>query len=174
MTARRLSAMIPAVLAACAAPEPASDTAPRTEPAILTAQVYIQAPYDSVWRYLTEAGRFAEWHSSPGRIFGAAPGDSVVWGTADRVLYRGRLERLERGTGLAHTFQFGFVEPLETSLVAWDVVARGPVVWVRVTHDCTAAPGTRDVITDVGWTKSLSRLKTLLETGTAMPWPDES
>jgi len=29
------------------------------------------------------------------------------------------------------------------------------------------------MISPVGWPKSLSRLKTLLESGTAMPWPVE-
>lgn len=160
-----LRAVCAVVLVGCAVPEP-SET--------LTAQVYIEAPYDSVWRYLTDADRFASWHSAPGLAFGRSVGDSVVWGTADRVLYRGRLERLEPGTGFQHTFSFTFVEPVEVSRVEWNVVARGPVVWVRVAHDCRGAPGTRDVITDVGWTKSLSRLKTLLETGTAMPWPEEN
>jgi len=139
----------------------------------LLAQSYIHAPYGEVWQSLTTAEAFGAWHSAPGLTFGAEPGDSVVWGTEDGALYRGVLRALERGTGFEHTFSFTFLEEPEESWVRWEVVEQGEVVFVRVRHDCTGAPGTAAVITDVGWTKSVERLKTLLETGTAMPWPAE-
>ena len=46
------------------------------------------------------------------------------------------------------------------------------VVLVSIRHDCTEAPKTCDIIGSVGWLKSRSRLKTLLETGHVMPWPE--
>lgn len=141
---------------------------------VLGAQTYVQAPYHEVWRHLTEAEGFGAWHSAPGQRFGGAVGEPVAWGPpgADPV-YFGVLQRLEPGRGLAHTFSFSFVSPAETSVVSWDVVAQGPVVWVRVRHDCTDAPRTAEIISDVGWAKSLARLKTWLETGEEMPWPTE-
>lgn len=139
---------------------------------VLTAQLYIEADYDDVWQRFTDASLYADWYSSPCREFGAAPGAAVVWGNDERIFYQGELVRLEKGKGLAHTFQFvgfGFDEP--PTLVEIDIVQHGPVVLVTVRHETAGAPRTRDMITEVGWLKSLSRLKTLLEAGRTMPWP---
>lgn len=153
--------------------EPGPPSATVAEPCELLAQTYIQAPYDSVWARLTTASAFAAWHTAPGIAFGSAVGDSVSWGTGEGPLYVGVLRDYEPGAGLEHTFSFTFVEPIEESVVRWDVLGQGEVVHVRVRHDCTGAAGTERVITEVGWAKSLARLKTLLETGTAMPWPED-
>lgn len=138
-----------------------------------TAAVYIEAPYADVWGRLTDPKGQAAWNSAPGLEFGAAAGAPVAWGTPERTVYRGELLFLEKGTGFAHTFAFvgfGFDETTEVSV---DVRAQGPVVLVSVRHDCTDAPRTHAMLGRLGWTKALCRLKTLLETGTAMPWPEE-
>ena len=139
----------------------------------LTASAYIEASYDAVWERFTQAEGYEEWYSSPCREFGSRPGERVVWGNAERILYRGTLERIEKGKGLVHTFQFvgfGFEEP--PTPVEIDILERGETVLVSIRHDCTEAPKTCDIISPVGWLKSLSRLKTLLETGRVMPWPE--
>jgi hypothetical protein len=52
------------------------------------------------------------------------------------------------------------------------VQAMGEVVWVEVRHLFEEeAPETQAIVTD-GWTLVLARLKTLLETGKPMPWPE--
>lgn len=146
-----------------------------SDESLLTAGVFIEAAYDAVWWSFTRATAYTSWHSAPCLEFGRLPGDPVVWGTADRVVYRGTLERIEKGRGLTYTFQFvgfGFDEP--TTTVAIDIVEHAPTVLVSLRHDCTGAPRTRELIGPYGWLKSLSRLKTLLETGHSMPWPGES
>ena len=141
---------------------------------VLTARAYIEADYAAVWASFTTAESYAAWYSAPCREFGLEPGEAVVWGDEERVFYRGVLERIEKGRGLAHTFQFvgfGFEEPPTT--VEIEILERGPTVLVSIRHDTAGAPRTRGIITEVGWLKSLSRLKTLLETGRPMPWPEE-
>ena len=169
MTRLALAALAaPLVLAACAQPV---TVAARD---VLAADAYIAADYDEVWRHFTEADAYAAWYSAPCRAFGARPGDPCEWADDERVYYRGTVESLEPGRGLRHTFRFAmfdFDEP--PTPVDIEITAHGPTVLVRIRHDVTGAPLTRDVITDVGWQKSLSRLKTLLETGAAMPWPQE-
>jgi len=168
-----------AATVACSPPEPPAQGArsaerdPAAEPCLLSAQTYIHAPYDSVWHSLTSPEGFAAWHSAPGIKFGSAVGDSVTWGAEDGPLYVGVLRSYDPGEGFAHTFSFTFVRPAEETLVRWDVVPQGEVVHVRVRHDCAGASLTEGVITEVGWAKSLARLKSLLETGTAMPWPED-
>lgn len=139
----------------------------------LIAQTYIQAPYDKIWSYLTEPQYFDSWYSAPGLEFGQSIGAPVAWGTPETPVIRGELLALEPGLGFRHTFRFEFLDSDEESTVTWDVVQRGPVCWLRVRHDCAVAPQTHQVVTNTGWVKSLARLKTLLETGRPMPWPEE-
>ena len=140
---------------------------------VLKAQTYIAADYDEVWRAFTTAEGYGPWYSTPCREFGTAVGEPCVWALGERVAYEGVLEALERGVGLRHTFQFfgfGFEEP--PTPVRIEIVQQGEVVYVGVEHDCSGAPRTRAMVTTVGWAKALARLKTLLETGGAMPWPE--
>jgi uncharacterized protein YndB with AHSA1/START domain len=141
---------------------------------IFSADLYIHADYDAVWNSFAQAEAYAAWSSAPCVAFGEKAGDAVRWGFPGRVVYEGALTRIEKGTGLSHTFHFvgfGFEEPPTT--VEIDIVAQGPVTLVRLRHDCARAPRTAEMVGELGWAKSLSRLKTLLETGEAMPWPEE-
>ena len=143
-------------------------------PPMLTARLYIGGRYADVWSSFTKAEKYAHWSSAPCLEFASTPGGAVVWGDATRVVYRGTLETLEEGRGLSHTFQFvgfGFDEP--PTRVGIDLIPQGPVTLVEVCHDCTDAPQTRTIVSPVGW-QSLSRLKTWLETGTPMPWPEDA
>jgi len=139
---------------------------------VLVARTYIAAPYADVWRAFATADGYAPWYSSPCREFADAPGGACVWGSEERVSYRGTLLRLEPGAGLTHTFRFegfGFDEP--ATRVDIEIAQAGEVVRVVVRHDCSGAPETWGMITPVGWVKALARLKTLLETGEVMAWP---
>lgn len=156
-------------LDACATPATSTD-----ESAVLTVRTYIAASYQDVWDRFTRAEAFAEWYTVPCRKFGLEPGDELIWAVGERVFYRGRMLEAERGVGISWEFRFegfGFGEPM--SRVDFEIVERGPTVLVSVRHDLSAAPQTAAMISPVGWAKPLSRLKTLLETGTPMPWPVE-
>ena len=155
-----------------AAHAPTASEAPSVT--VLTASVYIEASYDAVWERFTKAEAYEGWYSSPCREFGARPGDPVVWGNEERVFYRGTVKRVKKGAGLAHTFQFvGFGFEEQPTLVEIDILERGKTILVSIRHDCSDAPKTCEMVSAVGWQKSLSRLKTLLETGRAMPWPED-
>ena len=149
-----------------AAPEPGRD--------ILTARAYIEADYDEVWGRFTRAEAFAEWYTVPCREFGLEPGDALIWADGERVVYRGRLLRVEKGFGISWEFRFigfGFEEPMTP--VDVEILERGATVLVSLRHDVTGAPRTSEIISPTGWAKPLSRLKTLLETERPMPWPAE-
>ena len=142
---------------------------------VLIARTYVHAEYDAVWRAFTTSDGYAAWYSTPCRTFGVAPGDPCVWAVGERVTYSGELLRLEHGRGLTHTFRFegfGFDEP--PTPVEIELLPQGNVVYIAVRHDCTGAPRTSEMISPVGWAKALARLKSLLERGRAMPWPEGS
>jgi uncharacterized protein YndB with AHSA1/START domain len=139
---------------------------------ILEAATYIHAPYEAVWNAFTRAESYAAWASAPCVEFGSRVGEAAVWGARGRAVYRGEILSIEHGRGIAHTFAFegfGFDEP--GTRVEIDLAPEGEVVRVAVRHDCAGAPRTAEMIGPLGWTKSLARLKTFLETGRAMPWP---
>jgi hypothetical protein len=142
--------------------------------AVLTARAYVHASYDDVWNCFTSAPAYAAWASAPCTRFPQTPGETIAWGAPARAVYTGTLERIEKGRGLRHTFRFegfGFDEP--PTPVEIGIAAQGDTVLVTIVHDCSGAPQTAAMIGPLGWLKSLSRLKTLLETGRAMPWPEE-
>ncbi len=164
MTLRALALLSVLVAPACVCP-------PLPSPH-LVARTYIEADYDRVWRAFTTAEGYQAWYSTPCRVFGTEPGAECVWAVGERVTYRGELRSIEPGVGLAHTFRFVGFGFEETTLVDIEIVQQGDVVYVCVQHDCSKAPETRALITEVGWSKSLARLKSLLERGTPMPWPE--
>lgn len=160
-----------AIVAAVALASGCSSTRPSD---VLEARTYIEADYGTVWNRFTRAAEYEDWYSSPCLEFGDRPGDDVRWGTTERLVYQGTLEEIRPGSGLTHTFQFvgfGFDEP--PTRVEIDIVEQGETVLITIRHDCADAPQTRAMISPVGWAKSLARLKTLLETGEAMPWPQD-
>ena len=145
---------------------------PSTEGTRFVARTYVMAPYGEVWRRFSDLDAYAAWFSAPALEFGSEPGQRVAFGTEEGVLFHGVLTRFEPGHGLGFTFQFTFLESDEQSQVDIEVVEDGEVTRIVVVHDCTSAPETASVITEFGWVKDLARLKTLLETGTPMPWPE--
>ena len=154
--------------AACAAPQQTENVSP------LIGRIYIEAPYDEVWDRFTRAELFEDWYTVPCIEFGTEPGDRLVWATEEREIYRGRFLWAEKGRGLGWEFKFvgfDFDEPM--TRVDFKIVENGPTVLIDLRHDVRDAPGTAAIISDVGWTKPLSRLKTLLESGQAMPWPQD-
>ena len=161
-----------AVLAVACASKPEGTTGGAIE---RDTAVYIAAEYDAVWKKLTTAEEFASWYSLGGIAFPQDKDQELQWGPPGRVMIRGTLHWIEKGKGFAHSFQFrglGFDDEPESE-VLWDVTQQGPVVLVRVRHAATDAPETMEMIGELGWAKSLNRLKTLLETGKAMDWPGE-
>ncbi|WP_420627821.1 SRPBCC domain-containing protein [Candidatus Leptofilum sp.] len=142
------------------------------ESALLTARAYIQANYDEVWKQFTNASAYAAWFSAPCLEFGTKIGDRVAWGV-DAPFYQGTIQSIQKGQGISHTIQFtGFGFDEAPTLVAIEIIEQGATVLVTIQHDCTDAPQTAKIIGSLGWLKSLSRLKTLLETGEPMIWPE--
>jgi uncharacterized protein YndB with AHSA1/START domain len=138
---------------------------------IVRAALYIQAPLETVWQTLTRPDLQGIWYVSPGLMFGWEQGDRVAWGTAELPVIEGNLLQWEPASRFSHTFRFTrFDEP--SSRVEWELMPLGEVVWVEVQHFFPEeALETQALITD-GWVTVLSRLKTYLETGTVMPWPE--
>ncbi len=139
---------------------------------VLAASTYVAAEYATVWDAWTTAEGYAPWASSACIQFGSQVGDRLVWGRDDTIVYVGEILALEPGSRLSHTFSFQGFGFDETSTVDVTIEPHGEVVFVDIRHDVARAPRTAEIIGEVGWIKALARLKTWLETGREMPWPD--
>jgi uncharacterized protein YndB with AHSA1/START domain len=144
---------------------------PDMYPEMVRSATYVYAPYEEVWRAITRPEKQEAWYVAPCIAFGWEAGERVAWGQPDAPVIEGKLTRWEPAQGFSHTFEFTrFDEP--ASLVEWHLMPQGEVVWVEVKHHFEDdSPETQSIVTD-GWTTVLARLKTLLETGEPMPWPE--
>ncbi|MDQ4075707.1 MAG: SRPBCC domain-containing protein [Chloroflexota bacterium] len=141
------------------------------EEQIVRAATYVHASFEEVWKALTRPERQAEWYIAPCLDFGWEPGERVAWGRDGALIIEGRVASWQPATSFAHTFELTRLDE-PTSFVEWQVLPQGEVVWVEVKHHFPdEAPETQAIVTD-GWTVVLARLKTLLETGEPMPWPE--
>lgn len=138
---------------------------------IVRQAIYIQAPLETVWQHLTRPDQQEEWYVAPCLTMGWDEGDRVAWGLPQAPVIEGHLLTWQPAATFSYTFRFTrFDEP--ESWVRWQVQLLGEVVYVEVAHHFPQeALETQAIVTD-GWTTVLSRLKTLLETGHAMPWPE--
>ncbi|MGH2544090.1 MAG: SRPBCC domain-containing protein, partial [Ardenticatenaceae bacterium] len=124
-----------------------------------------------VWKALTRLDRQGEWYVAPCLAFGWERGERVAWGQPNAPVIEGKLVTWQPATYLAYSFEFTRLDE-PASLVEWQVLPQGEVVWVEVKQRFPEeAPETQAIVTD-GWTLVLARLKTLLETGQPLPWPE--
>lgn len=138
---------------------------------LIRCSAYVMAPFDRVWRLLTDPDAQEEWHLAPCFAFGYETGDRWGWGLPEAPVATGTLVDWEPAALFAHTFE---LDPLDEppGRVEWRLAAEGEVVWIEVRHYVPEeAPETQALAVD-GWSLLLSRLKTRLETGQSLPWPD--
>lgn len=135
------------------------------------AAIYIQAPLEKVWQTITRQETQEIWYVAPGLTFGWEKGERLIWGVPGAPVIEGVMLEWRPATRFVHTFRFTrFDEP--ASRVEWNILSLGEVISVEVKHYFPEeALETQALITD-GWVTVLSRLKTYLETGKTMPWPE--
>ncbi len=135
---------------------------------------YIGAPPATVFAYLTRGEHTARYYFGMAINDPAAVGDPVWFGPDEaKSPIRGQVAAFEAPTRFAHTFAFGhFDEPATT--VEFTLHQHGPAVTRLETRhygfDSTDSGTYNDICS--GWPAILSGLKTLLETGEGLPWPE--
>lgn len=132
---------------------------------------YIRATAAQVWQALTDADLTAQYWNhrnvsdwQPGSTWEHQPLDSSALDVVGRVL------ESDPPTRLAITFAGARdeVPELGESVVTFDVVRQGDVVRLTVTHENLPSEGMYAGISQ-GWPAVLANLKSLLETGEALP-----
>jgi uncharacterized protein YndB with AHSA1/START domain len=160
-----------------------------TESAVTTQtyRVWINAAPEAIWEALTDPdwiGRYGygsrvEFELRPGGVYLAKATEEMLAVGAPEVMVEGKVLEVERPRRLVHTWHALFdpqtaAEPATTLTYEIEPVARG-VTKLTVTHELEGAPTAAAIVSGVvaeaggGWGWILSDLKTLLETGAALP-----
>jgi uncharacterized protein YndB with AHSA1/START domain len=84
----------------------------------------------------------------------------------------GTILEVEPQTHLKSTWVPGWLDGVQSSVVSWDVQSMGASTMVTLTHTDIDDATFDGAQMGVGWVFVLSSLKSLLETGEALPVPD--
>jgi uncharacterized protein YndB with AHSA1/START domain len=138
-------------------------------------RIYIAAPAEEVWEWLVEPERVRRYSLSDLLFRPAAPGDSVQYMSrlGGQLLIDGAVEEIVEGRKLVHTFQFQFDDPEPPSRLTYELIRYGDrMCCLELRHEGLEPGGPTWDSVSKSWDVTLSSLKTLVETGNPLPWPE--
>lgn len=133
-------------------------------------EIYIRASADAVWNILTDDEKTPLYqHFNMTSRTDWRVGGSITFFMGDRAVIVGELLELTPSTRLAMTFDARWspeVEPDRPSRVTWEIKPlSGEGCKITLTHDDFGGDTATSRQVGSGWPETLSRLKTLAETG---------
>lgn len=136
--------------------------------------VYIGVPAARLWQAIVDPELARHYYLTPLKQLDLQPGGRIAYGPPGEDLIVGEVVDLEPLVRLTHTFRFTFRPDVKPSRVVFNVEDLGPelsCLWL--VHDDFGDD--LDTYEDVriGWDRILSNLKTLLETGKPLKWPEQ-
>jgi uncharacterized protein YndB with AHSA1/START domain len=140
-------------------------------------ELFVHAPAAKVWEALTRGEKSREYFFGTAIESSFQPGADLRYTFPDgTVAVSGKVLEIEPGKRLVTTWAVEY-DPAcagETSKVTITLDDRGAVTKLRTVHECEGAPNTANSVANDGWSYSLSSMKSLLETGTALPMPEQA
>ena len=132
--------------------------------------VFIGKPSREVWNALITPSTVSQYYMAPLRCLELRPGGKVSYGSAGDLIC-GVILEVDPPARLVHTFRFADSEDPET-VVTYCLEPQGDAMCgLQITQGgFNEKNQTYDNIA-YGWPVIVSSLKTLLETGHALPWP---
>ena len=133
--------------------------------------ILIGKPAAEVWSALTEKKIIDQYYMAPVRTLDLKKGGKISYG-GDSDMIEGVFTKVEAPKVLAHTFNFSGSESAET-LVTYEIKPIGDSMCsLSIFHTGFAAKDQDYADISGGWPVIASSLKTVLETGKALPWPN--
>ncbi len=143
-----------------------------------TYELFLLATPDRVWRAIVDGAQSSQYFFGTAFSSSLEKGDPFRYAFADgTVAADGVVTEARPGERLETTWAVHYDPSCagETSRVVWSLEARGAALTkLTLTHDCEAAPNTARNVGKDGWSYVLSGLKSLVETGHALPSPQPS
>ena len=132
--------------------------------------IFIARPATEVWNALTEKQMIDRFYMAPVRTLDLKKGGKISYGIEAEVI-TGTILDLEAPKTLVHSFKFAGSDDPETR-VSYEVEAIGELMCsLTISHTGFRMEDQTFANITGGWPVIASSLKTLLETGRALPWP---
>ena len=142
-----------------------------------TTQIYttfIRASAERIWQALTDSSDTSRYFFGCEIRSDFAPGSNIVYGDPDKPAASGVVEISEPPRRLVMSWRShwcGDFDAEPASRVSWEIMPLGDVCKLTLVHDqLEHSPQTAEAVAG-GWSLVLSGLKTLIETGEALPSP---
>lgn len=152
-------------------PPAAQRTSDMAKDVEFTQTIFIGKPAEQVWDALTSKDMVQRYHIVPLGTADLAVGGEIFYGTEDQKMITGQVIELKKPGLFSHSFSFAHNPGDPASVVRYEIEDLGEMSALHLTHD--GFPGETQTFEDIsgGWPVVLSGLKTVLETGEALPWP---
>lgn len=133
--------------------------------------LFIAKPAKDVWSALIEKKTIDQYYMAPLHTLEPKKGGRISYG-GDKELISGTITVFEAPKTLGHTFKFAGSDDTETQ-VTYQITAIGDSMCsLTISHTGFKAENQSFADISGGWPVIASSLKTLLETGRSMPWPE--
>ncbi len=135
--------------------------------------LFIARPAAEVWDALTRKEQVDRYYIVPLGSPALEFGGEIFYGPEEEKMITGKVLEVERPKVFAHSFAFGHAPGEPETRVRYEIEDLGAMCALTLTHEGFAEESQTFHDVSGGWPVILSGLKTLLETGEALPWPQE-
>ena len=133
---------------------------------------YIGVPLKRVWKALITKEDVDQYYLAPLGNLELEEDGEIYYGTESNKVISGEIIDFIEYEELSHSFKFAFRKDEEESVVLYQLEAIGDeVTELAVVHTGIVS---EDTLQDIrgGWPTIISQLKTYLETGSGLSWPE--
>ena len=136
--------------------------------------MFVGAPVSRVWDALVIPEQASEYTLVPMHSIDLRPGGSIIYGSEEEPVITGKIQQVEPHAVLSHTFRLAHRPDDPETLVLFELEEMGRMTRLCLSHgEFTLDNGTFSDISG-GWPIILSSMKTYLETGDHLPWPEDN
>ena len=133
---------------------------------------YIGVPVNRVWQALITKADVDQYYLAPLGKLDLQEDGEIYYGTEKNKVISGEIIDFIENEELSHSFRFAFRKDEEESVVLYQLEAIGDeVTELAVVHSGIVSEETLQDIKG-GWPTIISQLKTYLETGSGLSWPE--
>lgn len=137
----------------------------------ISRKVFIGADASTTWDALVNPKVASRYHREPLGALELKQDGAIWFGTAEKKVIEGKVLEVVAEKKLAYTFKYSQLKDAP-SRVTLELEAMDAMCALRLTHDQFGAETETYKKVSGEWEAVLSNLKTLLETGDVLPWPD--
>ena len=139
--------------------------------------VYLAVPAENVWQGITTPEIVSRYFLTPLLKIDLKVGGVMHYESLGAVTVEAKILELEEGKKLVHSFAFTpdtheEVEADPPTQVSYEIWPLGEMSFLELRHKGFPSRNRTFQNATVGWDKNLSGLKTVLETGKVLPWPE--